>query len=383
MPGPVIVATLMRPQGDTGVQTHFRAFAAWLRGRGHPAQTVTPYDAPLWLVVPVFALRRLIDPVSGAASVWWYRQGHALFLRMALRRRLKAGAACVLYAQCPLSADAALRTRVNPSQRVVMIVHFNLSQADEWAGKGMIAPAGAPARGIRAFEARVLPQLDGLVYVSAFMQRELLARIPALAKVPSAVVPNFVADPGPATLGPMDADLLMVGTLEPRKNQQYALQIVAAAHRAGRTLSLTVAGDGPDRQKLEALAKELGVNQQVRFAGMVPHAAAWFARHRACLHVALVENLPLTLVEALSQGVPVFAVPAGGVPEVFTDGQEGRYLPPDDAERASSLINDWLGHEPTLRRAAVLARQRFSSRFANDVAATRLLRFLEAGEATS
>ena len=377
MPCPILIATIMRPEGDTGVQTHFRTFAAWLAKAGQPARVITPYDAPKWKVYPTFALRRLIDPLSGTASVWWYRHWHEVFLFHALRTALADGAPCVVYAQCPLSADAAMLARVSPAQRVVMVTHFNLSQADEWAGKGAISKNGRLFNSIRHFEAAVLPHLDGLVFVSEFMRSELAGRIPKLAAVPYRVIPNFLPDPGTQTAHDTpEADLICIGTLEPRKNQRYALEILAAAQRLGRPLHLTLVGDGPDRPELEAHARRLGVMTDVCFAGYVRSAASLLPKHRACLHVANIENLPLTLVEALSRGLPVFAPAVGGIPEVFDDGVHGRVIPLDDVESAARLIIEWIDAFATLARAGAAARARFLERFEADAVAASLTNFL-------
>ncbi|WP_153115702.1 glycosyltransferase family 4 protein [Rhodocyclus tenuis] len=361
----ILIASILRADGDTGVQTHVRAFLAWAGARSLPVSLSTPFDSPRGLVYPVFALRRLIDPLNKPASVWWYRHWHALFLRLALRRKLSGGEPCTIYAQCPLSAAAALQARCAPTQRVVMVVHFNISQADEWAGKGMIRPGGALYAAIRRLEAETLPKVDGLVFVSGFMRLEIAERIPATAALPYRIVPNFLADPG---IRPDEdqlplRDLICIGTLEPRKNQRYALEIVAAAACIGRALSLTIVGDGPDRAGLESLAAELGITQQVSFAGFVRNAAQLIGTHAACLHVALLENLPLTLIEALARGVPVFAPAVGGVPEVFDDGREGRAIPLGDAETAAARILEWLDDEASMRSAGRLARARFLQRF--------------------
>src|SRR5690606_13847441 len=230
---------------------------------------VSPFAAP-WRIGMLLAARALIEPFSASLAVRWYRTGHGWLLRSVLARRLADGAPCTVYAQCPVSAAAALTARASRAQKVVMAVHFNVSQADEWVHSGRIPDHGHDFYAIRAFEARWLPQVDALVFVSRFMRNVLLERLPMLARVPHAIVPNFVAErAGPPLAGAigavgagpteaLDADLISIGTLEPRKNQAAQLEIVAAAHRAGRPLTLTIVGDGPDRQKLEARAAELG-----------------------------------------------------------------------------------------------------------------------------
>lgn len=380
----ILIATIMRPTGDTGVQTHFQTFRAWLDTQGRSVNIVTPYSYHLWLVYPVFALRKLIDILSGPASVWWYRYWHQLFLMLALRKVLWDGKACSIYAQCPLSADAAMRARRNLSQKVMLVVHFNLSQADEWAGKGKIAMQGNYASSIRRFEQHLLTRLDGLIFVSEFMYEALLKRIPRIVDVPYAVIPNFVPDPflgqniGHAyTPSEQQTDLLIIGTLEPRKNQSYALEIVAAAKSKGHLLKLTVAGDGPDADMLKQLAETLGISQQVKFLGFVRNAAKLFPQHRACLHTARIENLPITLVEALAYGVPVFATHVGGIPEVISEGQEGRFIPLDQPEVAANILITWLVEQPeAMQHARQHARETFLHRFESHVAAARLTQFL-------
>ena len=374
----VIIATIMRPTGETGVQTHFRAFQRWLTLQHLPHALITPYDSPLWLVYPMFGLRKIVDRLSGKLSVWWYRYWHALFLELALRRKLSEGHACVVYAQCPLSAAAALRARKSAAQKVVMVVHFNVSQADEWAQKGMIAMDGDFARSMRGFEARTIAALDGLVFVSAFMRQSLTERIPAIASVPSAVIPNFLADPGVADASRThDADLITIGTLEPRKNQGYALEIVAAAARQGLKLSLSLVGDGPDRQALQARAAQLGLADRVHFLGFRADAAALIPQHRACLHVARIENLSMVLIESLAHGVPVFAAEVGGNPEVLDDGQSGAFLPLDAADAAAEVLVRWFTDSRTLAAAGVKARARFLERFEGNTVARQLHAFLQ------
>ena len=373
----VLIASLMRFQGETGVQTHVRAVHDWLVQQGRSVQLVTPFNCSVWQVYPLFGLRRLLDRINKTASVWWYRYWHSVFLQHALAKQLSDGRPCSIYAQSPLSARAALRARRTRAQKVVMVVHFNLSQADEWVDKGAISREGSLYHSIQAFEEKILPDVDALVFVSKFMQRELLRRIPSLQRVVSRVIPNFIDDPGEPVTRAELYDLITIGTLEYRKNQRYALEIIHAAGRLGHALSLTVVGEGPDRSLLEKLARELNIEKQIRFMGFVSHAAELMAQHRACLHVAHMENLPLTLIEALSRGLPVFSPDAGGMPEVFDDGVEGRLIPLEDAQAAARVILECLDDEALMRRAKGAARSRFLNYFEANRVATKLVGFLD------
>lgn len=377
MSQPILIATLMRPEGDTGVQTHFRSFMAYLDKTGRQCELITPYNAPLWQVYPVFGLRKLVNLLSRGLGVWWYRYWHAFFLQQALKRRMQTGADSVIYAQCPLSAQAAMRARVSSNQRVVMVAHFNISQADEWAGKGLIPNGGRLYRAIQAAEAKVLPRLDGLVFVSDFMRRELAGRIPAISKVAAAVVPNFLSDPGLPEGQTVDADLINIGTLEARKNQHYLLEIIAALRELGQPLTLTLVGEGPDRRALEDKAQALKINDLVRFAGYLSNAAEKIERHRAYIHVATLESFGITLIEAMARGRPVFAAPVGGIPEVLGDGAAGLALPLNDAKAAARIVAQAMSDPAWMAAAGLAARERFLAEYISGVAARRLTQFLE------
>jgi glycosyltransferase involved in cell wall biosynthesis len=207
------------------------------------------------------------------------------------------------------------------------------------------------------------------------MRRMIDERIPGCMSRPSLVVPNFVDDPHWTPTEAM-GDLVSIGTLEPRKNQAYLLDLVAAARAAGASLTLSLMGDGPDRAALQAKARSFGIEPLVHFHGHVPNAAARLPEYRACIHAARMENLPITLIEAMSRARPVFAAPVGGVPEVFSDHVEGRYIPLEDPTRAAAIVMDWMGSPARMAAAGQAGRERFLRCFETQGVARRLTGFL-------
>jgi glycosyltransferase involved in cell wall biosynthesis len=382
-PVAVVITTLMSHTGTTGLQTHVHQVARFLALGGRPVTVVTPTSHGAVLAVPVFAARFAVGALNRAAGLVWYRASHRWFLTRALRRELARNHDVVIYAQCPVSARAALDARVSPSQRVVMAVHFDGSQADEWADKGVIARHGRIAREIRELEQTTVPELDGIVYVSESARRSIIATLPATERIPSAVVPNFTAAAPVGSPLAEPADLVTVGGLEIHKNHTYLLDVLAAANRLGHRYTLDVIGDGPTRRLLARRRSELGLDGQVHLLGRIPSARGALEGHRAYVHAAIREALPYALIEALAAGLPVVAGCTGGIPEILDDGVEGRIWPLDDADAAARVLIDLLEDEPRRLVAATAAAARFRSRFDAAVVGPTLERMLVQGPTSS
>ena len=377
---PLIIATILREEGATGVQTHVQELRRYLDRTGEPAVLVTPFSAGYLLAAPVFGLRLALVHLSGAASVLWYRHWHEAFLRRALRRRLAKTGECVIYAQGPEAARAALRARRGPHQRVVMAVHFKTSHADEWATVA-IKSNGAVYRAIRRAERATITRLDGLVYVSQWARDALLSWLPEAADVPDAVISNFITAPRPETEVRSRGDLVTVGGLSPVKNHRYLLEILAAARRAGRHLTLDVYGaDGRCTKALLRQARALGLQQQVRWRGARQDVRELLPGYRAYVHASYSESSSFAIIEAMAAGLPIVTGKTGGIAEICDDSAEARYWPLDDATRAARVLIDLLDCEPDRQACAKAATARFHRDFSAEVLGPRLRDFLINGD---
>lgn len=376
----LLIATLLpADEHCCGVQTHFRAIAEQARRHGLPVQVVSPYAAHRWSRRATNAVRRVAQAVDVEAGVIWQNAALAYHLAGQLRAAVRAcrDEPVTIYAQDTVSAAVALQLRGRGrALRVVLVVHYNESEAKQFADNGQTRSGGPLWRLSLALERRVLPRVDKVIFVSEFMRRTVAARVPAMSQADVAVIPNFpkptLARPGTP---PMTGDLIAIGTLEPRKNQAFLLRVLAEAKAAGRSYGLTFLGDGPSRQELEQLASRLGVREQVTFAGYVPDASALVPGHRAFVHAARAENFPIVFLEAMQHGVPAFAGAVGGIPEIFEDGVEGRFWPLDDPRRAASILLEVLESESRHAAMSAAARRRYQRDFSPDVLG---LRWLEA-----
>ncbi|HEY1345423.1 MAG TPA: glycosyltransferase family 4 protein [Streptosporangiaceae bacterium] len=373
---PLVIATMLREEGITGVHTHVRQLRRYLDNCGTAYTLVTPFSWGRVLTYPVFGFRRALELCSKSAGVVWYRHWHEVFLRHALRRCLAEVGDCIVYAQGPLDARAALRARQGPHQRIVMAVHLRISQADEWADKKQIKRDGTVFRAIRQVEREVIPQVDGLVYVSRWAQDVLLSWLPQAAAVPSAVIGNFVAPmntvPGQEPLG----DLVTIGNLDLVKNHRFLLEVLAEARRTGRSLSLDIFGEGPCRKDLLWQARSLGLEEQVRLRGFRPDVRDFLPGYRAYVHASYSESSSLAIMEAMGAGLPILAGNIGPISELCDDGVEARFWPLDDPAQAAVLLVGLLDCEPERLKAARAARERFRRDFDADVVGPELRSFL-------
>jgi len=376
----IILATIMRKQGGSGVQTYVNSFHNYLLQKGINSSIITPFSFSSVVIFPVFALRKLIDPIKGEWSVWWYQHWHYYFLKRVLKRKLKknadAGIHTIVHTQCPFSAKAALECRRTSDQKVFMIVHFNISQADEWVDKGEIKKKSKLYKSMKRLEKTVIPQLDGIVYVSQFMKKIIGETVPQAKSVPSACLPLFTNKLQLSSLDNSPRDLINIGSLEKRKNQAYLLHVLARAKQKGYSYSLTLIGEGPNRQKLENISEELGITNQVLFLGYQKNAARFLHNHRVYVHGALMDNLPLALHEALACNLPILAGAVGGIPEIFSDGVEGFYWPLDEPETGAEILIQLMENRQLYLRQIEACKKRYSYHFQTDVVAQKHLHFL-------
>jgi glycosyltransferase involved in cell wall biosynthesis len=381
---PLVIASILPTYGSTGVHTHIWQLRGYLDGQGISSTLLTSFSWGGLLTRALFAVRLILVRVSGGASVFWYRHWHEFILRMALRRHLARLGDCVIYAQGPLEARAALRARFGRHQRVVMVVHYKVSQADEWANTShsTIKRNGRVFRWIRRMERDTIPQTDGVVYVSQWARSAVQSWLPEAAAVRSAVIGNFVAlMPAQPGSGPM-ADLVTIGGFDTVKNHRFLLEVLAEAKRLGRSVSLDMFGDGPLRGELTSLRRSLRLDELVRFRGFRPDVRDYLTGYRAYVHASYSETSSLAIMEAMAAGLPVVVPNIGPMPELCTDGIEGRFWPLDDPAKAAAILLELLDDDAALRAAADASSKRFRRDFDANVVGPRLYAFLMASHSS-
>ncbi len=153
----------------------------------------------------------------------------------------------------------------------------------------------------------------------------------------------------------------IVATLRSWKGHRYLLEALAALPPETRGV---VVGDGPQREALEAQARELGIEARVRFTGNQADVAPWMRAFDVfCLPSYANEGVPQALMQAMACGLPVVTTPVGSIEEIVSEGVTGLIVPPRDAEALRTAISALLHDSPRRSalgaRAAVVAHERF------------------------
>lgn len=212
-----------------------------------------------------------------------------------------------------------------------------------------------------------LRQASALVVPSEFL-REIFGKFGVAARV----VPNVIDAErfAPAAAGPVPErpshpapHVLIARNLE-------AVYDVATGLRAFRQVQeklpgarLTVAGTGPERDRLESLSRELGLGESVRFVGRIENdkMPEFYREADVMLNASLADNMPISILESLASGVPVVTTNAGGIPHLVRHEETALLVSPGDANAmAAAILRLWSDREQSARqcRAGVaLARE--------------------------
>lgn len=196
----------------------------------------------------------------------------------------------------------------------------------------------------RVWMRRVLLGLNGLPVVVASRNLERLAlqawKLPA-SKVTYLSNGVEVSEPGPETPALQnESRLLSIGTvagLRPEKNIARLIRAFAQI-RPHHPSRLSIVGDGPLRSELQALARDLGVENEVEFTGYLQNPSARLASFDLFALSSDTEQLPLALLEAMALGMPVVATRVGDVAAVLDDVSPDNLCEPDDASFAAALL---------------------------------------------
>lgn len=162
---------------------------------------------------------------------------------------------------------------------------------------------------------------------------------------------------------PLRPVLVSNRNLEPMYNVECTLRAFKLIRAELPEARLLVAGDGGQRGRLRALARELGV-EQVEFRGKVApdQMPALYGEADVFINSSLIDNMPLSIIEAFAAGLPVVTSDAGGIPYIVEDERNGLVVRCGD-ERALAEAVLRLFREPGLATRLLTAARADCSRY--------------------
>ncbi|MFL6652190.1 MAG: glycosyltransferase [Sulfurifustaceae bacterium] len=165
--------------------------------------------------------------------------------------------------------------------------------------------------------------------------------------------------------------IVTVARLVEKKGVADAIRAIARLHTGGKTLSYTVVGDGPLREALEQLVREVNLGSVVRFAGAKPHDETLKMINAAHILVAPSvtaadgdeEGIPNAVKEAMALGLPVVATRHGGIPELVAHGVSGWLVPERDPAALAERLAYVIDHPETWAGLGRAARARIEAEY--------------------
>jgi glycosyltransferase involved in cell wall biosynthesis len=188
---------------------------------------------------------------------------------------------------------------------------------------------------------------------------------------------RFQPSEGGAAKGSHPRRLIVPRRLFPKNGVEYLVQALPRLREAVGPMEVRLVGDGPERDRLAALAQALGVSSEVHFLGARPHhempeLLRWA---EVAVFPSLMEATSVAALEAMATGLPVAASRVGGLPEIV-DEEVGTLFPPGDPDALARALAELLSRED-LGAVGRRARERVVHRWSNRRLATRHLEIYE------
>jgi glycosyltransferase involved in cell wall biosynthesis len=201
----------------------------------------------------------------------------------------------------------------------------------------------------------------GTALVRRGFHRDKIEIIPWGARsLPSAIDLGARPRLGLPRAGPV---IVCLANFTPTKGQKVIVDAMPALVAQFPGIHAVLAGDGPEFASVRSRADSLGLASTVLFPG--PFTEPWELLRAADVLVLAseIEGLPLVILEAMSQGVPVVATDVGGIPEAVVDGKTGFLIAPRDAGAVTNAVARILSDPLLAQRMREAALVRFEERF--------------------
>jgi L-malate glycosyltransferase len=207
-----------------------------------------------------------------------------------------------------------------------------------------------------------LASAAAVVVPSAFLQNIFARR-----NVATDIVPNIIDlsrfSPGAGVPGRLH--VIVTRNLEDIYDIPTAIAAFASVHEKHPQARLSIAGSGPQRWKLEELCNSLGLHDAVAFTGRLDNdqMAELYRRADVLLNPSLVDNMPISLLEAMASGTAIVTTNVGGIPMLVEHEKTALLVPPQSSDAmalaALRVVGD-SGLRARLRAAGLDASRQYA-----------------------
>jgi len=161
--------------------------------------------------------------------------------------------------------------------------------------------------------------------------------------------------------------LSYTANLRPIKGHQYLLEAISKIKNQYTNIVLLLIGEGVLRNELEALTKQLHIEDNVRFLGYRTDIPDILSATDIYVHPSVEEGFGIAIIEAMAVGLPVIATNVGGIPEIITNGVNGILVPPENPQALAEAIGDLIEHPDKRKALAEKGQQHVAATFTDDV----------------
>lgn len=132
--------------------------------------------------------------------------------------------------------------------------------------------------------------------------------------------------------------LVNVGSIYHVKNPKLLIESFYSALKECPDVTLTMVGDGEEREAIEKLVANLGIKDKVNLVGNQENVETYLKNADIYISASNVEGVPLSVLEAMACGLPVISTKAGGVIDIVTDGESGILVKVGNKEELKNAI---------------------------------------------
>jgi glycosyltransferase involved in cell wall biosynthesis len=173
---------------------------------------------------------------------------------------------------------------------------------------------------------------------------------------------------------PQNAPLAVaLGRLHPNKGLDLLIRAAALIP----DLYVWIAGEGPERSSLEALARDMGAGERVKFLGWRGDRAALYKAADVCVYPPREEPFGNVVIEAWSCGVPIVTTASTGPSWLVHKDEDAILTPIDDVEALAEGIRRVVGSKPLAQKLIAAGRRRVAEEFSENAIVRRYIELFE------